>query len=119
MEPCVDGCREDLIKRVNLRMTAKNFLFSLAIVVAALGTAGTIAYTAYAGGQKEVREAVKETANSAQRTERKVTEIEVNQRHVMDKQDDFKDQIRNMENSQQLILQQIIKIREHQVNGIE
>ena len=117
MEPCVDGCREDIIKRLNLRMTTKNFLVACAIIVGIAGTAGTIVYTAYAGGQKEVREAVKETAGTAQRTEKKVTEIEVNQRHVMEKQKGFGEKIEGMEHNQLLILQEVIKIREHQTNG--
>jgi len=117
MEPCVDNCREDLLKKVNLRMTTKNFLISCAIVAGVIGTAGTLVYTAYAGGQKEVREAVKAQTEVAQQAQRKLTEIEVNQRHVMSKQDDFKEQIKSMESNQHLILQQILMIREHQVNG--
>ena len=119
MDPCVENCREDLIESVNKRMTTKNFLTALAIVAMVLIGIGTVAYTAYSGGQKEVREAVKEQTATGMKTQQKVKEIEVNQRHMMDKQDDFKGQIRSMEQSQHLILQEIIKIRDHQVNGVE
>jgi peptidoglycan hydrolase CwlO-like protein len=90
---------------------------SLVIVVAVLGTAGTIVYTAYAGGQKELREVVKEQTEVTQKTETKLTEIEVNQQYMKEKQRDFKNQIDGMEKNQHKILEELIKIRNNQVNG--
>jgi len=118
-EDCVDHpkCREDLIKRINLRMQTKTFWTALGSVLGIIGIILTLVYISYAAEKKTIEDAVNKQTEIVQKSQRKLTEIEVNQRHVMDKQNDFKKQIQGMENNQRIILQEVIKIREYQVNG--
>lgn len=119
VEHCVDHpkCREDLIKRINLRMTTKSFITSLGIVVLVGGIVAGLAYDAYSQRQKTLQESVEEQTKTTQQVDKKLTEIEVNQRHVMDEQQEFKAEVIGIQSNQQRILEEIIKIREHQVNG--
>ena len=82
---CVDHpkCREDLIKRINQRMTTKSFLTSLGVVVVVGGIIVGLAYDAYSERQRTIQQSVKEQTETIQEADKKLTEIEVNQRHVM------------------------------------
>lgn len=118
-EHCIEHpkCREDLLRRINMRMSTKSFVTTLGTIVVVGGIISGMAYNAYSQRQKNVQEAVEKQTETVQKADKKLTEIEVNQRHVMKKQDDFKGQVDAIENNQHLILQEIIKIREHQTNG--
>jgi len=117
-EECKDQqvCREDLIKRINQRMSTKSFISTIGTIVVVGGIISSIAYKAYSQKQQTTQEAIKEQTGIVRKADKKLTEIEVNQQHVMRKQEEFRNQVEAMKENQVLMLQEIIKIREHQTN---
>lgn len=118
-EHCVDHpkCREDLITRINQRMTTKSFMTTIGTLIVAGGIIVGLAYEAYSQRQKTTQEAVREQTKVVQEADKKLTEIEVNQQHVMKTQEELKKRQSEMQKGQQEILHQLIKIREYQANG--
>jgi hypothetical protein len=95
-------------------MATRTFWTALGSVLGIIGIVLTLVYLSYAAEKKTIEAAVKGQTEIVRKAEKKLIAVEVNQQHIMNKQDDFKTQIQGVETNSNLILQEIIKIREHQ-----
>ncbi len=86
-QQCVDHpkCREELIRRINLRMASKTFLAGLTIVVVVFGIILTVWFKSYSSAEIAQTVAIKSNHTAANQIQNDVTIIRTKQEYLHDR----------------------------------
>ena len=109
---CVDHpkCREDLITRINQRMTLKNFLAGLGVVVAIIMGVFTIWYNSYSSAEDKQTAEIETNHQLANDIKSDVGVIKTKQEYLHERMKKLGLKLDTIGSTQQEVLQELIKL---------
>jgi len=90
------ACREDLLLKLETKISMKYLLASLAIAVTMIGIIASIGYSAYAGRADKIEVKQEEVTNKINRIDKTVTQIQTKQESITDLLNDVKNSLKKL-----------------------
>jgi len=90
------ACREDLLLKLETKISIKYLLASLAIAVTMIGIIASIGYNAYAGRADKIEVKQEEVNNKINRIDKTVAQIQTKQESIEDLLTEVKDSLKKL-----------------------